>query len=93
MNKKLKVFICAELFFGVIGNYILMILHFLLTALKMGNSLILTSDVLNPFVYLGNCNIDDFFIKFFAFGNILIFIFPVYFSFVYEPKGKIMKTV
>lgn len=92
MNKKLRVFIFAEIIYGLIGNYILLIIHFFLTSLKAGSSLKLTSDILNPVMYLSHCNIDSFFCKFFLLGNILILVFPFYLAFVYEPKGKIIQT-
>lgn len=92
MNKKVKVFIFAEIIYGLIGNYILLIVYFILTSLKSGRLHKLSPDILNPFVYIGSCNIDLFFWQFFILGNILILVFPVYLAFVYEPKGKIMQT-
>lgn len=92
MNKKVKVFIFAEIIYGLIGNYILLIVYCILTSLKSGRLHKLSPDILNPFVYIGSCNIDLFFWQFFILGNILILVFPVYLAFVYEPKGKIMQT-
>lgn len=92
MNKKLRVFIFAEIIYGLIGNYILLIVYFILTSLKSGRLHKLSPDILNPFVYIGSCNIDLFFWQFFILGNILILVFPFYLAFVYEPKGKIIQT-
>lgn len=75
MNKKVKVFIFAEIIYGLIGNYILLIVYCILTSLKSGRLHKLSPDILNPFVYIGSCNIDLFFWQFFILGNILILVF------------------
>ena len=49
MNKKVKVFIFAEIIYGLIGNYILLIVYFILTSLKSGRLHKLSPDILNPF--------------------------------------------
>lgn len=69
MNKKLRVFIFAEIIYGLIGNYILLIVYFILTSLKSGRLHKLSPDILNPFVYIGSCNIDLFFLAIFYSGK------------------------
>ena len=60
MNKKVKVFIFAEIIYGLIGNYILLIVYCILTSLKSGRLHKLSPDILNPFVYIYHVDIHRY---------------------------------
>ncbi len=92
MKKKIRIFLIAEIIFSLLGNYTVIFLWYFLSSSLKGGTLEFSAEYLNiiPFLMQNSGNI--FFGKVMLLVNLLILVFTLYMSFVYEGHGKIMET-
>lgn len=90
MKRKVKTFILSNILLGGIGNYFSVSVLNAFTVLKSGGRI--SAQVLNIFPYLIAHSSDEVLHKALLVTNLAVILASVYFAFLYESPGRILKT-
>lgn len=91
MKKKLKVLAIVEMVYGILANYIAVILFQFFSSSKEG-SIVISWKISAVIECVKNNYNDPFFIQFFLIINLAVFFVAFYLAFMYESKAKILDT-
>lgn len=91
MKKKIKVFILSEILFGVLGNYVFILLFHIVSLIKEGAELDIDFAPYQTWIILHTNLANNYFLRYLLLANILIMLMPLYLVFS-DHKGQILKT-